>query len=290
MATGDLTTLSDVKAWLNTSGTFGSTDDAIITRLITAASSFLARWLGRDVVETNYSELRDGLGGASHSFVFANFPVQQVYQVAVAGVAVPPILQSSGTLITSAPTAAGNPTLNFTAVPSWVVEGMAVTDPTTSGAVQANTTVQSTTSTTIVMNQNAAGSGVQSGDLIVLGPTPGSSVAVQPSSFYPPFGFIFTPTKLVISGFYVPRRPLCVSLIYQAGYATVPYEIAQACIELVATRYKMERQHPGVTADHIGTAAGDGVTYSQKDMNAWMLTTLKQFKAVAPVSAMPRGY
>jgi hypothetical protein len=31
-------------------------------------------------------------------------------------------------------------------------------------------------------------------------------------------------------GFYVPRRPLCVSLIYQAGYATVPSEIVQACI------------------------------------------------------------
>jgi hypothetical protein len=108
--------------------------------------------------------------------------------------------------------------------------------------------VQSTTPTTIVMNQGAGSAGVQSGDLIVLGPTPGSSVAVQPSSFYPPFGYIFTPTKLVISGFSVPRRPLCVSLIYQAGYAAVPYEIAQACIELVATRYKLERP------DNLGAA------------------------------------
>jgi hypothetical protein len=88
----------------------------------------------------------------------------------------------------------------------------------------------------------------------------------------------------------VPRVPLSVSLIYQAGYATVPLEIEQVCIELVAVRYRMERQHPGVTADHIGTAAGDGVTYSQKDMNDWMKRSLQQFKAVAPVSAMPRGY
>jgi hypothetical protein len=199
-------------------------------------------------------------------------------------------LQTSGTLITSASTVAGNPTLTFAAVPSWVAAGMALTDPTTPGAVQANTIVQSTTPTTIVMNQNAAGGGVQSGDLIVLGPTPGSSVAVQPSSFYPPFGFIFTPTRLVISGFAVPRRPLCVSLIYQAGYATAPDDIAQACIELVAKRYRMDRQHPGVVADHIGTAAGDGVTYSQKDLDPWVARSLQQFRAVAPVSAMPRGY
>jgi hypothetical protein len=52
----------------------------------------------------------------------------------------------------------------------------------------------------------------------------------------------------------------------------------------------MERQHPGVTADHIGTAAGDGVTYSQKDMNAWMRTTLQQYRNVAPISANPRGF
>jgi hypothetical protein len=288
MAAGDLTTLADVKAWLNTSGTFGTTDDAILSRLITAASSFLARYLGRDVVLTNYSELRDGLAG--NTFVFANYPVTAVYGVDVGGVNIPPIPRTSGTLTTNGTTAAGNPTLNFAAVASWIIAGMGITDPTTPGAIQVNTTVQSVTATTVVMNQDAAAPGVGSSDLIVFGPAPGGIVMPQITGFYPPIGYSYTPTKLVISGYPVPRVPLSVSLIYQAGYPAVPYEIAQACIELVATRYKLERQHPGVTADHIGTAAGDGVTYSQKDMNAWMASTLKQFRAVAPVSAMPRGY
>jgi Phage gp6-like head-tail connector protein len=290
MAAGDLTTLADVKAWLNTTGTFGSTDDAILTRLITAASSFIARWLGRDVVMTNYSELRDGLGGCSASFVFANFPVSQVYAVVVGGVAIPPIAQTSGTLTTNGPTASGNPTLNFAKVPSWVVAGMTITDPATANAILAQTTVQSTTPTTVVMSQGAGSAGVLSGDLIVFAPSPGGVVIPQIASFYPPAGYTFTPTRLVISGYRVPRLPQSVALLYQAGYATVPNEIAQACIELVATRYKLERQHPGVVADHIGTAAGDGVTYTQKDMNANMATALQQFRAVAPVSAMPRGY
>jgi hypothetical protein len=290
MAAGDLTSLANVKAWLNTTGTFGSTDDTILTRLITAASSFLTRWLGRDVVLTNYSELRDAYGSASNSFVFANFPVQQVYGVVIAGVSIPAIPQTSGTLITNAPTTAGNPTLNFAKVPSWIVAGLQITDPTTAGAVQANTTVQSTTPTTVVMNQNAAGSGVQSGDLIVFQPTPGSLVNALPTTFYPPAGYTFTPITLLVTGYPIPRMKQCVSLIYQAGFVTVPYEIEQTCIELVANRYRLERQHPGVIADHIGTAAGDGVTYSQKDMNAWMLTALRQFKEVAPVSPIPRGF
>ena len=290
MAAGDLTTLADVKAWLNTTGTFGTTDDALLTRLITAASQFLKNWLSRDIVLTNYTELRDGLGAPSSTFIFANYPVTAVYAVNVAGVNIPPIPQTSGTLTTSAPTVAGNPTLTFTAVPSWVVQGLTITDPTTAGAVPSATTVESTTATTVVMSQNAAGSGVASGDLIVFGPAPGGIVIPQISSFYPPAGYVNSPTKLVIFGYCVPRQPLCVSLIYQAGYATVPTDIAQACIELVAVRYRMERQHPGVIADHIGTAAGDGVTYSQKDMNAWMTTALQQYRNVTPISANPRGF
>jgi len=276
--------------WLNTTGTFGSTDDALLTRLITAASVFLKNWLSRDIVLTNYTELRDGLGSPSTTFTFANYPVTAVYAVNVASVNIPPIPQGSGTLTTSAPTVAGDPTLNFTRVPSWVVQGLTITYPTTAGAVPSSTTVESTTATTVVMSQEVAGSGVASGDLIVFGPATGGVAIPQISSFYPPAGYINTPTKLVIFGYYVPRQPLCVSLIYQAGYATVPQDIAQACIELVALRYRLERQHPGVTADHIGTAAGDGVTYSQKDMNAWMRTTLQQYRAVAPVSAIQRGF
>jgi hypothetical protein len=48
MAYGDLTTLADVKAWLQTGqNPFPATDDALLTRLITAASQFVQSWLGR---------------------------------------------------------------------------------------------------------------------------------------------------------------------------------------------------------------------------------------------------
>ena len=42
----DLTTLADVKAWLQTGqSSFPATDDAMLTRLITAASRYIQTWL-----------------------------------------------------------------------------------------------------------------------------------------------------------------------------------------------------------------------------------------------------
>src|ERR1700753_21833 len=72
----------------------------------------------------------------------------------------------SMSLTTSAATPAGNATLHFAAVPATTVAGMARVDLPASGAVPAGTTVQSTTATTVVMSQNAAGPGAGSGDAI----------------------------------------------------------------------------------------------------------------------------
>ena len=50
MAFGDLTTLADVKAWLQTGqSAFPVTDDALLTRLITAASQLIQTWLNRQI-------------------------------------------------------------------------------------------------------------------------------------------------------------------------------------------------------------------------------------------------
>jgi hypothetical protein len=77
--------------------------------------------------------------------------------------------QSPQTLNTSAATASGNATLTFAAVPSTIVPGMAVTDTTSPTIIPAGTFVQSTTATTVVMNQNATGAGVGNGDGIQIG-------------------------------------------------------------------------------------------------------------------------
>ena len=89
MAYGDLTTLADVKAWLQTGqNPFPATDDALLTRLITAASEFIQNWLGRQIAAADWLELRDGTGG--QLLAFANIPVTAILSLSIDGLAIPP--------------------------------------------------------------------------------------------------------------------------------------------------------------------------------------------------------
>lgn len=88
MAFGDLTTLEDVKAWLQTGQTaFPDTDDLLLQRLITAASRFVQTWLNRPIASADWQEVRDGTGG--RRLIFANFPVTAVLSVSINGLAIP---------------------------------------------------------------------------------------------------------------------------------------------------------------------------------------------------------
>ena len=207
---GDLTTLADVKAWLQTGqSAFPATDDALLTRLITAASQFIQTWLNRQIASQDWIEIRDGIGSAlgphDMRYQFAAFPVSAVSLVVVNGLAIPPISASP--------------------------------------------------------------------------PAPPGIAAL--STFATQAGYLFTPTQLVIRGYVVPRKAGCVTLRYTAGYAVTPPELAQACIELVALRYR-ERSRIGEVARAIG--GGETVSYSQKDMSASIKTLIQQYCTVAPVS------
>src|SRR6201998_3326661 len=93
---GDLTTLADVKAWLQTGqSAFPATDDALLMRLITAASQFIQTWLNRQITSQDWIEIRDGLGSPLGPYdvrsQFAVFPVSFVSLVVVDGLTIPPI-------------------------------------------------------------------------------------------------------------------------------------------------------------------------------------------------------
>jgi len=190
MASGDLTTLADVKAWLQIGqNAFPATDDALLTRLITAASQFIQTWLNRQIAEANYLELRDGTGG--HRLQFGTFPVSNVLSLTIDDQMIP------------------------AAQSSWDA------------------------------------------------------------------GYTFSPTQLAVRGYTFTRRPQNVSMTYTAGYAATPPEIAQACIELVALRYR-ERTRIGEVSKALG--GGETVAYSQKDMSDATKTLIQQYRVIAPVA------
>ena len=87
MAFHDLTTLADVKAWLQTGqSNFPATDDALLTNLVTAASHYIQTWLNRQIASADYLEVRDGTGG--RRMQFACFPVSAVLSLTIDGKAI----------------------------------------------------------------------------------------------------------------------------------------------------------------------------------------------------------
>src|SRR5215467_36125 len=89
---------------------------------------------------------------------------------------------NTNTLVTNNTTAAGNNTLHFASVPSWVGTGYQIVDLTTPSSIPANTIVQSKTVNTIVMSNNATGAGVGNGDSIVFTSLPGFITTLGNSS------------------------------------------------------------------------------------------------------------
>lgn len=95
MTYGDLCQLADVTAWLQTGqNPFPSVDDALLTRLITAASRFIESWLGRQIAVGDWLEICDGNGG--QRMAFANFPVSAVLSLSIDGIAIPPAPAGGG--------------------------------------------------------------------------------------------------------------------------------------------------------------------------------------------------
>lgn len=181
MASGDLTTLANVKSWLAITAT---TDDTLLTRLVTAASQFIQAWLNRDLASQSYSETRDGHGGPV--MPFRDFPV--------------------------------------TAVSSLTIDGNTIP---------------------------------AAADMVSL-------------------GYRFTDTRLILQGYVFTRGAANVQINYTAGYASIPSEIEQACIELVSMRYR-ERDRIGHASKSL---AGETVQFIVKDMPDSVRTILNNYKKV----------
>jgi uncharacterized phiE125 gp8 family phage protein len=81
VATGDLTTLANAKQWLNVATT---TDDALLTRLVSAASQFVQTYMNRTIASASYTEKRAGSG--SNTLALANYPVTAVTSLVIANV------------------------------------------------------------------------------------------------------------------------------------------------------------------------------------------------------------
>jgi hypothetical protein len=79
-----LTTYDEVKEFLRLGN---DNDQALIERLILAASDFLVSWLSRDIKSKDYTEYRNGRGHMK--LMMKNYPVTAVSSLTIDGVAIP---------------------------------------------------------------------------------------------------------------------------------------------------------------------------------------------------------
>jgi uncharacterized phiE125 gp8 family phage protein len=84
---------------------------------------------------------------------------------------------------------------------------------------------------------------------------------------------------LMLQGYQFTRGLGNVELAYTAGFAATPPELEQACLELMAVRYK-ERDHIGQEA---ASMQGQNVTFSTKDMPDSVKTIVQHWSKVVPV-------
>lgn len=182
MAAGDLTTLQNLKDWLQVSG---KSDDAVLQRLISAASAFIQQWLSRTLALASYTETYDGRG--TRRAVLNNFPIVSVSSLVVDGVTIA--------------AAAGPPWSN---------------------------------------------------------------------------GYVFDQLSISLYGYCFRAGFGNVQVSYSAGYATVPLDIEQACLELIGIRYK-ERERIGYRSKSI---AGETVSFFVGDMTPSVKTALNPYRKV----------
>ena len=69
-----------------------------------------------------------------------------------------------------------------------------------------------------------------------------------------------------------------IHIVYTAGYEVIPYDLQQACMEIVGLRYK-ERDRIGLQSK---TLAGETVSFFIKDLSPTAQAVVKQYQRVVP--------
>jgi len=107
----------------------------------------------------------------------------------------------------------------------------------------------------------------------------GGVITIQPSVDGFSQGYVFDTKFLKLLGYRFARGRNNVHVTYTAGYATIPPEIEQACIELISLRYK-EKNRIGEKSKSAG--GQETVSYNIATFPESVKTILNNYKKVIP--------
>jgi len=265
-APGDLTILANVKAWR--SPPLATTiDDAQIARIISAASAFILRYLGRSLVWQSHNETRNGSGG--RALMLRNAPVTAIGTLSVDGIAVPaaPDAASAGYVLDGEPGmlylrgyafSRGVQNISCSYSAGYLVSGEAQSVPASPGQLPCSALAHLWAGDGGI--SYAGGAALTA---LPTGATPGAGQYVAPAA---PDGFY---------SFAAADAGRAIAL----SYSNTPADLEQACIELALLRIN-ERGRIGEASK---TLAGEVVAFTQKDITASIATALQPYRRVVPL-------
>lgn len=261
MQPNDLTTLAEVKSWLNIST---SGDDVILSRLISSTSQYIQSWLNRQFTVASGTEVYNGVG--TQQLALRNYPVVSVSAVVVDGISIPQSSDGvrSGFVYDSKMVyligyqftrASQNIKVTYT----WGYQ-----QNNELAAIPAVPYQISAASLSLPWNKDVSVAFASDGAVL-------TSVSGIP-----------TTGQYAVS--YINNAPVYTFAAADTGkavlitYAYTPYEIEQACIELLSIRYR-ERTRIGENSKNIG---GETVSFNVKDMPDSVKTILNNYRRVVP--------
>ena len=279
-----LTTLSNLKSWL---GITASTDDSVLEAAIDRATSRIESYLERNIKQRTYAEWRSGAG--VDTIRLFQWPVSQVtsvfsgnYAALVIGAGVSTDIRAS--IAVNQETGTNACVLNRTdsaGVTTATTLALA-TYPTTAGLGAA---IGGTTGYTCSLGKNLRS--------VQLRPRAGADCVLANVTLYAAdtpseFTYDYERGRLTIDRSWFAYWPLqkgvmpnvakSILVEYTAGYATVPDDIEQACIEVSAMLYRDRKRDGNLQSESLGDYSYSRATVAE--MNAKLDGLLERWKEI----------
>lgn len=278
-----LTSLSNLKSWL---GITVSTDDAVLERAIDRATSRIESYLERNIKERSYAEWRSGAG--VDTIRLHQWPVTTVTSVFSGNIAVMVIgakgnnLRASIAVNQETPTPAVVATYTDIAGATTATSIPFATYPTVSD-VAAQIGATGAFNATVTKNLRAVQMRPRAGADCVL-----ASMTLYGADTPSEFTYDYERGRLTIDRSWFAYWPLqkgimpnvakSILIEYTAGYATVPDDIEQACIEVASMLYRDRRRDGNLQSEGLGDYNYSRATVAE--MNAKLDSLLERWKEI----------
>lgn len=283
MPAGDLTIVSNAKSWAGASGLQTTPDtDAFVLRLISAASRFIANYLSRELFVLGgqgYSCVASIGADAGGAFLLlkSGLGVMLEYPLGIApdmGAPVTDLLNATMASIVASADPSGHPSATNKIYVSSTADFNAGDPINVSLYPTINESHTGIGGSGMPLNEWPIYPANTLGSLSVGGVA--ISAASNGASGYTLGGRDGLPVMIGYSqGF---ARGVGIAAVYRAGYAMVPSDLEQVCIELVGLKIK-ERERIGQSGKSIGP---EHISYITSDMTNSLRTMLKNYRRSVP--------